>query len=392
MKLHKQLSWTSRFSLALVASIALIILYCKIGTTSKDTQLQRSAGSSSQHRLLQWVKANGGTAGVGIGTVNDKGLRGVFATRSFKEGDTIISIPDRLAVGLASHDYTAAELTFALLRLQSLNSEWWDFMKPYWDSLPKDGEVLREQSFSDDLLALLQDKALAAEARKEREFAEALYHGTAERGYEQGSLAQEMPNLNISLQEFKHLSTVIGSYTFAFSRKAGEDVMIRYMLPLMDKMNHAAPEEATALVRRDHSAGQFLVIAIRDIREGDEVRFTYNLSLLRNDASLFKYGFVQQQDPPRLCGVDLPGGYLGGVQEGPPWEYYAGGRLATRAEHARLTKLLSSFPTSEEEDSRILKSQKELDRWARTFIEFRMLRKRALQHTIKILNDTLSEL
>ncbi len=36
--------------------------------------------------------------------------------------------------------------------------------------------------------------------------------------------------------------------------------------------------------------------------------------------------------------------------------------------------------------------QKELDRWARTFIEFRMLRKRALQHTIKILNDTLSEL
>ncbi len=52
----------------------------------------------------------------------------------------------------------------------------------------------------------------AAEARKEREFAEALYHGTAERGYEQGSLAEEMPNLNISLQEFKHLSTVIGAH------------------------------------------------------------------------------------------------------------------------------------------------------------------------------------
>ncbi len=33
-------------------------------------------------------------------------------------------------------------------------------MKPYWDSLPKDGEVLREQSFSDDLLALLQDEML----------------------------------------------------------------------------------------------------------------------------------------------------------------------------------------------------------------------------------------
>lgn len=87
-----------------------------------------------------------------------------------------------------------------------------------------------------------------------------------------------------------------------------------------------------------------------------QVRFTYNLSLLRNDASLFKYGFVQQQDPPRLCAVDLPGGYLGGILEGPPWEYYAGGRLATRAEQLRLSAILAKFPTAAEEDELILQS------------------------------------
>ena len=94
MKLHKQLSWTSRFSLALVASIAVIILYCKIGTTSKDTQLQSSAGSLSQHRLLQWVKANGGT-------VRRKGFQMKAVkhfiqlyrfSREFAEGPYIVSV------------------------------------------------------------------------------------------------------------------------------------------------------------------------------------------------------------------------------------------------------------------------------------------------------------
>ncbi|KAK9918262.1 hypothetical protein WJX75_002675 [Coccomyxa subellipsoidea] len=340
--------------------------------------------------LIDWVVVNGGTAGVRVGNVNGKGLRGVIAKKAFKEGDTIISIPDRLAVGLASHEYTAAELTFALLRLRSVHPEWWDFMTPYWDSLPREGEVLREQSFPEELLDLLQDDALAAEARKEREFAEGLYYGTVNRGYEQGSLAEEMPNLNMSLQEFKHLSSIIGSYTFAFPRKAGEKSMIRYMLPLMDKMNHASPEAATAYVRRDHTNAEFLVVAIKDIQMGEEVRFTYNLSLLRNDASLFKYGFVQQQDPPRLCAVDLPGGYLGGILEGPPWEYYAGGRLTTRAEQLRLSAILAKFPTAAEEDELILQRQREITGWARTFIEFRMLRKRALQHAIDFLNQTLS--
>ena len=51
----------------------------------------------------------------------------------------------------------------------------------------------------------------AAEARRERDFAEGLYYGTAKMGYEQGSLAEEVPNLNISLQEFKHLSSIIGA-------------------------------------------------------------------------------------------------------------------------------------------------------------------------------------
>ncbi len=52
------------------------------------------------------------------------------------------------------------ELAFALMRLRQRHPEWWASMQPYWDSLPAPGAVLREHSFPDDLLDLLQDEAM----------------------------------------------------------------------------------------------------------------------------------------------------------------------------------------------------------------------------------------
>ena len=36
----------------------------------------------------------------------------------------------------------------------------------------------------------------------------------------------------------------------------------------------------------------------------------YNAAIKRNDQALFHYGFVQEQDPPKLAAQDLPGGNL----------------------------------------------------------------------------------
>ncbi len=55
--------------------------------------------------------------------------------------------------------------------------------------------------------------------------------------------------------------------------------------------------------------------------------YCYNHSLQRNDASLMKYGFIQRPDPPRVAGVDLPGGVLGDTYEGPMWEHRKGARM-----------------------------------------------------------------
>ena len=67
-----------------------------------------------------------------------------------------------------------------------------------------------------------------------------------------------------------------------------------------------------------------------------------------------KYGFIQGADPPRLCGVDLPGGQLGEVYEGPQWEPEPFSALASREEIDRLNGILAAFPTTAEEDAALL--------------------------------------
>lgn len=76
MKTHKQLSWTVRFSLAVVATIAVVILYSKIGQTGQSTQQLASVKASPQDALIEWVVANGGTVRLPQADRLKQGVRG----------------------------------------------------------------------------------------------------------------------------------------------------------------------------------------------------------------------------------------------------------------------------------------------------------------------------
>ena len=48
----------------------------------------------------------------------------------------------------------------------------------------------------------------------------------------------------------------------------------------------------------------------RDAGSLVQVRLSYSTQLQRNDQSLLHYGFIQDQKPPKLAALDLPGGNL----------------------------------------------------------------------------------
>ncbi|CAL8469164.1 g8705 [Coccomyxa elongata] len=90
-------------------------------------------------------------------------------------------------------------------------------------------------------------------------------------------------------------------------------------------------------------------------QRGEEVLFQYNPSLDRNDRALLNYFFVQERDPPLLCLLDLPEhgsfGNTPGVLPSDDELYGPGGRFCTQEEVRRLTNILVSFPTTEDEDA-----------------------------------------
>ena len=52
------------------------------------------------------------------------------------------------------------------------------------------------------------------------------------------------------------------------------------------------------------------ILCSRDAGLAVQVRLSYSTQLQRNDQSLLHYGFIQDQRPPKLMALDLPGGNL----------------------------------------------------------------------------------
>eukprot|EP00884_Botryococcus_braunii_P010834 jgi/Botrbrau1/19752/Bobra.0124s0005.1 len=186
----------------------------------------------------------------------------------------------------------------------------------------------------------------------------------------------------VTLDEFNHIATWLGAYTFAFDNTAGQRV--RFLIPVLDMLNNGNRLEANSDVRSRGTS--FETFATKHIKKGEEVKFTYNTGIQRNDHSIVHYGFLQELETPLLACIDCAEGGLGGDAMCPEddSDYEEGGRLATEEEANRLEAILKSFPTTEEEDAALL--AKEARTWLKKgnveaeikqmFIKFRMLRKK----------------
>lgn len=71
----------------------------------------------------------------------------------------------------------------------------------------------------------------------------------------------------VTLEDFVHLATWIGAYTFTFDNHAGQRV--RYLIPVLDMLNSGNRHTTNADVRA--LGNSFQAFATKPIKKGDEV-------------------------------------------------------------------------------------------------------------------------
>ncbi|KAK9834982.1 hypothetical protein WJX81_001936 [Elliptochloris bilobata] len=329
--------------------------------------------------LLSLFRAHGGEADVHVAEVRP-GLRGVVAARDVAAGEAIISLPPTLAIQLTSTATPAPDSAAMLVRRWRTDAN----LTAYWQFLPK--QLLTRNTFPEAALDLLQSKAMKAYALTHQVQAEEIHR--------REDLAAE----GISEAEFRHANDLVSAYSFGF--QVSPDERLRILMPVLDATNYGDVDDEANVEVRLTTDGGFVAVSTRPISSGDEVLYSYTPACRRNDYSLFHYGFLQEKHPPRLCALDTPGGTLydaPGLEE--ERDYGEGGILATREELQRLEALLAAFPTSEDQDARLLLGQrgwlaawtgaKPLSGVEQLFVRFRMLRKRALRYWIDRLQEVL---
>eukprot|EP00884_Botryococcus_braunii_P006374 jgi/Botrbrau1/15738/Bobra.4_1s0106.1 len=323
--------------------------------------------------LFNWIARYGGKANVTL-QPNEDQIRGIFATQNHRKGDVIIKVPFKLAINLGdAAKGPPAHATQLLMHIAGY-PEWNRFMEPYWMSLPSNGHSFSKFTMTPAHLSMLQSPELAEAAR--------YVQAKTELEYTENALKQ-LPGLEdtVSMSYFKHLASVISTYTLSFPNL--EDGYSTFMIPVMDLMNHAASHAANVMINMEDD--NFVARALKDIKEGEELRQVYSDALGRNDHSLMHYGFIHRDNNPRMTCMDRLGGDLYDDTSCPlnDSDYAFGGALHTEGELRRLLHLHNNFPTTLGEDMRLLEDKtSNIDNIERVLVSFRVLRKRALQQVI----------
>lgn len=339
-----------------------------------------SALGSPELDVIAAIEQQGGQVHFTIGKTCSSCERGALASHAFASGEVIARLPagSTLAVGPGSLSEEAIKLLTRIHTEPEVNQTFAAFLS----SMPGLDDMLAPSSLAPaDLSALQMPEFERLVAEQQREVAAAF-----------SKQAQVPPWL--TLQQLHHMTALLRTRSF------GSLLGSRRLVPAIDMLNHGE-EPNTAI---DDAGGKAVLLkAVRPIAQGEELFVRYKTGILhRDDASLFLYGFIpQEQSLPLLCALDLPT-YTAAL----PWrstdandERYvpsvAGGwlpDLQLLTEYGRLAGLLSSQPTTEQQDEQLLAASGQLpSSWKLTeMVRFRLRRKRALRHALELMEAAWS--
>ena len=222
--------------------------------------------------LRGWLKDRGAKVGGVVAEEVLPGLRGAVATRSFADGDVILSVPQQcileekraeaspVAAVWAGSDVPAyAKVALHVLWLGQTN-KWTAVLSMLPTMTDWDAEGGPLQLWSDAEIAAAEDGVLSQRVGRLKKTAEQLYE-LVEQKWE-GALGLPPP----SLDEFLWAVVTVRSRTFASKAQGGLQAMV---VPGVDLCNHDHPENVNT--RHDFVGGEFKLVATRDIAVGEEV-------------------------------------------------------------------------------------------------------------------------
>lgn len=251
---------------------------------SLSTQL-----SPAEQSFLQWVLDKGGEFNVEIAT-DEKGLRGLYATRTIRKDELIFSVPGSVIMNLGSAGETFSVPIFNYLReLKNPTSRF----KPYMDTLPKLNEMVDWYSAPAEYLAMLQDEELEKQITEYQLNLHHLHKGEYNDMLEITAL-EAVGDAPLSFDDLAYAALVTS--TRYLSTEPRDRLL---MVPIFDLANHrtGCPHYT------EYRNSLFLTMrAGEDIMEGDEVCSFYGE--LRLDESLLRYGYVLPDEPPALAAID----------------------------------------------------------------------------------------
>lgn len=270
--------------------------------------------SESTQKLLQFLKAQKaeGLGDVEVGYGQDSGVRGLFANKSFKQGQLLCKVPSDCALALSDPEKNGEDAptlahggaNFLNMYMKPANAR--KLWAPYLDTLPAMGSAQFDPTpdfFSDEELQLLEFPRLIRQAKKRRE-----------------QIQQVAVEMGLDKDELQFATWLAASRAFCISitgppsdeeadqprfdergqiiTKAGEPKSIRVLVPFIDLANHNSdqPNAKLTLIDPEKDEAWFALEATRPIAAGKEVVIAYGSGIESSVELLLNYGFVPRSN------------------------------------------------------------------------------------------------
>lgn len=249
--------------------------------------------------LVKWISqppAIGGHVHESLEMRGDGSARGLFARARISQGETLVALPESLAVSgstspMSYGDRSASSWLRCIAAYYRARQNPERFQQ-YFDSLPKVYDSLLNWT-DDEVAVYLSGTTLCSLVLRDRQdnVLESRYQEAVRPYLEHLGLVSSSDSISEEVAHFREACMCVSTRGFHLEESVRSSLYSGpFLLPFIDLLNHDPTRKCTTL---HYVEGQFLMKAERDIEEDEEVCHSYGTKLTSMQV-LQTFGFVPE--------------------------------------------------------------------------------------------------